>query len=115
MHPISYVPAGKRPDGPKVRWFTTALIATVAFASASLHAQTYPAKPVKVMVGFPPGQATDILARAVAEELSKSLGQQFYVDNRASAAGIIATEAVAQTSLPSTQGSCAGDARGTRS
>src|SRR5215471_8305690 len=74
----------------------TVLGAALALASAGVQGQTYPAKPVRIMVGFPPGQATDILARAVAEELSKSLGQQFYVENKAGAAGIIGTELVAR-------------------
>jgi tripartite-type tricarboxylate transporter receptor subunit TctC len=74
----------------------TILGAALAMVSASANAQPYPNKPVKVMVGFPPGQATDIIARTIAEELSKSLGQQFYVDNRPGAAGIIGTEAVAK-------------------
>ncbi|HEY9280902.1 MAG TPA: tripartite tricarboxylate transporter substrate binding protein, partial [Eoetvoesiella sp.] len=47
-------------------------------------------------LGFPPGQSTDVLARTVAAELSKNLGQQFYVDNRPGAAGIIATEMAAR-------------------
>ena len=74
----------------------TILGAALAMVSASANAQPYPTKPVKVMVGFPPGQATDIIARTIAEELSKSLGQQYYVDNRPGAAGIIGTEAVAK-------------------
>jgi tripartite-type tricarboxylate transporter receptor subunit TctC len=54
----------------------------------------YPNKPVKMLIGFPPGQATDTLGRAVAQKLSTQLGQQFVVDNRPGAAGIIATQAV---------------------
>jgi tripartite-type tricarboxylate transporter receptor subunit TctC len=53
----------------------------------------YPNKPVKVLTGFPPGQATDVLGRAVAQKLAESLGQQFFVDNKPGAAGIIATQA----------------------
>jgi tripartite-type tricarboxylate transporter receptor subunit TctC len=55
-------------------------------------AQGYPNKPVRILLGFPPGQATDLLARAVANELTKTLGQNFVVENRPGAAGIIATE-----------------------
>jgi tripartite-type tricarboxylate transporter receptor subunit TctC len=65
-----------------------ALGASPAFAQAD-----YPNKPVKVLTGFPPGQATDVLGREVAQKLSESLGQQFYVDNKPGAAGIVATQA----------------------
>jgi tripartite-type tricarboxylate transporter receptor subunit TctC len=59
-------------------------------------AQSYPAKPVRILLGFPVGQATDVLARIVAQRLSTQHGQQFYVDNRPGAAGIIATEMAAK-------------------
>jgi len=69
------------------------LVAVPPAAHAQANAaQDYPNKPVRILLGFPPGQATDVLARAVAFELTKNLGQQFYVDNRPGAAGIIATE-----------------------
>jgi tripartite-type tricarboxylate transporter receptor subunit TctC len=67
-----------------------------------LHAQSnnvatgYPSKPVRILLGFPPGQATDVLTRLVAQELTKSYDQQFFVDNKPGAAGIIATEMVAK-------------------
>ena len=53
----------------------------------------YPNKPVRMLIGFPPGQATDTLGRAVAQKLSQQLGQQFVVENKPGAAGIIATQA----------------------
>ena len=59
-------------------------------------AQSYPTKPVRILLGFPVGQATDVLARIVAQRLSAQHGQQFYVDNRPGAAGIIATEMAAK-------------------
>src|SRR5882724_3154269 len=57
-------------------------------------AQTYPTRPVRIVVGFPAGGATDILARITGQWLSERLGQQFIIENRAGAGGNIGTEAV---------------------
>src|SRR6201982_260822 len=59
-------------------------------------AETYPSRPVRIMVGFPAGGATDIQARLMGQWLSDRLGQQFIAENRAGASGNIATEAVAR-------------------
>ena len=56
----------------------------------------YPSRPVKIIVGFPPGGATDIQARLMGQWLSDRLGQPFIVENRAGASGNIGTEAVAK-------------------
>ena len=71
-----------------------AVIATVAAPIAA--AQTYPNRPVKLLVGFPPGGSTDLAARVLANKLTQSLGQTFLVENRAGASGNIASEAVAR-------------------
>ncbi len=74
-----------------------------AFAAASLfahgfvRAQGYPAKPVKIIVSFPAGGATDIIGRLLAADLGKSLNQNFLVENRAGASGAIGTDAVAKS------------------
>ena len=68
------------------------LIAVVA----PLGAQTYPVKPVRMVVPFPPGGPTDIVARLMAPKMSAAMGQQVIVDNRAGAGGMIATEQVAK-------------------
>jgi tripartite-type tricarboxylate transporter receptor subunit TctC len=59
------------------------------------HAQTYPTKPVRIVIGFPPAGATDVVARTVGEKLGAPLGQSVIVDNRPGAASNIAAELVA--------------------
>jgi tripartite-type tricarboxylate transporter receptor subunit TctC len=58
------------------------------------RAQTYPTRPVRIIVAAPPGGGTDILARVVCQRLSEQLGQPFVIENRGGAATNIATEAV---------------------
>ena len=76
------------------------LVARMAFsllvATTQAQAQTYPAKPVKIIAGFPPGGAADLLARVVADKLSAALGQSFVVENRPGAGGTIGADTVAK-------------------
>jgi tripartite-type tricarboxylate transporter receptor subunit TctC len=62
------------------------------------RAQAYPSRPVRIIVGFPPGGATDIVARLMGQWLSERLGQQFVIENRPGAASNIGTEAVVRAS-----------------
>jgi tripartite-type tricarboxylate transporter receptor subunit TctC len=73
------------------------LLAIVISALAGLgsaSALDYPTRPVRFIVGYPPGGATDILARLIGQRLSERLGQQFVIENKAGAGNNIATEAV---------------------
>src|SRR5258706_10873736 len=69
-----------------------------AFSASFLHAQApaYPAKPVRVVVGFAAGGGTDVAARIIAQKLGESLAQAFVVDNRPGASGMIGAENVAR-------------------
>jgi tripartite-type tricarboxylate transporter receptor subunit TctC len=70
----------------------------LALTSIGISAQTaWPAKPMRMVVPFAPGGTTDILARAIAPELSRVLGQPFVVDNKAGAGGNVGAEAVAKS------------------
>lgn len=64
----------------------------VLLACLGTSAQNYPTRPVRLVVGFPPGGAVDILGRIAAQQLTERLGQQFVVDNRGGAGGLVATE-----------------------
>ena len=68
------------------------LACAVAWPLAVGAAQNYPERPVRLIVGFPPGGAADILGRIAAQRLGDALGQQVVVDNRGGAGGLIATE-----------------------
>jgi tripartite-type tricarboxylate transporter receptor subunit TctC len=64
---------------------------------ASAWGQQYPARPVRVVVGFPPGGGTDLVARQFAQSVQSSLGQSFVIDNRGGANGSVGLEAVAKS------------------
>ena len=77
------------------QWLQLALLAAAAVFSTGAHAQTWPAKPIRLIVPFTPGGVTDTSGRLIAEQLSRRLGQQVVVDNKPGASGNIGTQMVA--------------------
>ena len=71
---------------------TAALLAVAALAPAVAAAQTYPNRPIRLIIGYPPGGPTDIVGRTLAQKLGDMLGQNVLVDNRAGASGIVGNE-----------------------
>ncbi|MCE9642315.1 MAG: tripartite tricarboxylate transporter substrate binding protein [Betaproteobacteria bacterium] len=69
---------------------------SLVLSHAGAHAQEYPTKPIRMIVGFAPGGGTDTTARAISAKLGELVGHQVIIDNRAGAAGNIATEMVAK-------------------
>jgi tripartite-type tricarboxylate transporter receptor subunit TctC len=74
------------------------LVSTACIAAAPAGAAEYPARPIRLLVGFAPGGGTDTTARAISQKLTSSLGQQVVVDNRPGASGSIAAEITAKAS-----------------
>jgi tripartite-type tricarboxylate transporter receptor subunit TctC len=79
------------------RTFIAAGLALGASYLVPSRAQAYPSKPVRVLVGYPPGGLPDTMARLIAARLSESLGQQVLIDNRPGAGGSLACEAAAKS------------------
>ncbi|MGB3745920.1 MAG: tripartite tricarboxylate transporter substrate binding protein [Xanthobacteraceae bacterium] len=77
--------------------YLTAAAAALATGSRISWAQAYPARPARIVAGFPPGGITDTYARLIAQWLSEHLGQQFFVENRPGAGGTLAAETVAKS------------------
>jgi tripartite-type tricarboxylate transporter receptor subunit TctC len=80
----------------RVRSALVALVGALTLLSGAAAAQDWPNKPVRVVVAYAAGGANDLLARVFADQLSKSFGQQFFVENRTGGSGLIGTEAVAR-------------------
>jgi tripartite-type tricarboxylate transporter receptor subunit TctC len=77
---------------------TLVVVAAAMAACANVAwSQAYPTKPVRVVIPFPPGQATDVIGRLVSQKLGESLGKQFVIDNKPGANGVIGIENVVQS------------------
>jgi tripartite-type tricarboxylate transporter receptor subunit TctC len=89
-----------RPERLPARTTTRLLLTTLAVTALTtafpLSAQEYPAKPVRIIIGFPPGGATDLVARLMAPKYTGLLKQQFIVDNRPGATGVIGSDLAAR-------------------
>ena len=77
--------------------FQMCSVTGIAMLAAAACAQSYPVKPVRILVGFSAGGGTDVTARMLAQKLSEYLGQPVIVENRAGSGGMIATEAVSKS------------------
>src|SRR2546425_3053860 len=83
------------PDTQRLRSAILGLL--LALFSIAAAAQTYPSKPVRLIIPFPPGGSNDVVGRMIAFQLSERLGRQVVADNQGGAGGIIGTEAAAKT------------------
>jgi tripartite-type tricarboxylate transporter receptor subunit TctC len=77
--------------------------AAFPIVSRRARAQSYPRRPVRIIVGYPPGGGTDIAARLISQSLSERLGQPFVVENRPGAASNVATELVVRAPRTATR------------
>ena len=95
------MPTLSRIHSGSIRWIMAALnrvsITIIAMVTGFAAAQTYPAKPIRIVVPYPSGGGTDIVARFIAKQLAEQLGQAAVVDNRPGAGGIIGSELIAKS------------------
>ncbi len=75
----------------------TLLIAATLLVAGAAHAQQYPNRPVKVIIPWPPGQATDLAARIIGQKLQEAFGQPFIMENKPGAGGAIGTQEVVRS------------------
>ena len=73
------------------------VLSVFALASSALHAQSYPVKPIRIVVPFGAGGVADLTARIVAQKMSEGLGQSVVIDNRPGAGGVVAADLVAKS------------------
>jgi tripartite-type tricarboxylate transporter receptor subunit TctC len=78
-------------------WLLAFILTLGNAAVAPVHAQQFPTRPVKIVLGFPPGSTPDIVVRTAADKMAEDLGQAVLIDNRPGASGMIASEAVARS------------------
>src|SRR5262245_12400739 len=81
----------------KVILHPSSFILVAALVTGAATAQPYPARPIRLVVGFTAGGATDIAARVIAQKLSETIGQQVVVENRPGAGSTLAAELVARS------------------
>src|SRR6185295_19029126 len=79
------------------QWLAIVMMLLASLWATPIVAQTYPSKPIRLIVPFPPGGGTDLIARNIAQKLGENLGQQVIVDNRGGAAGNLGTELAAKS------------------
>src|SRR5687768_3580027 len=93
---LCFNPRGHPKKGSGMKWLVFLVAALTAAGGALAQQQTYPTRPVRIIIPWPPGQATDLAGRLVALKLTEQLGQQVIPDNRAGAGGMIGTDLAAK-------------------
>jgi len=79
------------------QWLGIAVLAGLAAVGMNANAQPYPAKPIRMIVGFPPGGGTDVVARVIGQKLGEWYGQTVVIENRAGATGTIGADVLAKS------------------
>ena len=77
-------------------FYACLIFAFSALLGASVSAQPYPSKPIRLVIGFPPGSTVDVTGRLFAAKMAEALGQPFVTDNRVGAGGVIGASLVAK-------------------